>query len=102
MTCGLAEAAVTETEQDAVAVPAATSAQLAGLKVSVGMVEEKLTVPVGVVVTPADVLTTVAVTVIACPTLAVELERETDVEVVRLETVRVDEAELPWWTLLPA
>ena len=59
------------------------------LKVSVGTDEEKLTVPVGTVVTPADVLTTVAVTVTGSPTAAAPLEKETAVEVERLATVRV-------------
>ena len=103
MTCALAEDAVTETEQDAVAAPEAASAQLApGLKASVGTEEEKLTVPVGLVATPADVLTTVAVTVTGCPTAAVELEREAEVEVVRLATVRLAVADVPLWTSLPA
>ncbi len=104
MTCGLAEDAVTVTEHDAVAVPDPASVQLDPglLKVSVGTDEEKLTVPVGTVVTPGDVLTTVAVTVTGSPTAAVPLEKETEVEVGRLVTVRVAVADAPWWTLLPA
>lgn len=103
MTWALAEAAVTDTEHDAVAVPAPASVQLApGLKVSVAADEEKLTVPVGVVLTPGDVLTTVAVTVTGCPTSAVPLEKETEVEVVRVLTVRVAVADAALWTSLPA
>ncbi len=54
------------------------------------------------VVTPGDVLTTVAVTVTGSPTSAVPLEKETEVEVVRLATVRVAVADAPLWTSLPA
>src|SRR5512144_2795734 len=102
MTCGPAEDAVTETEHDAVAAPDPASVQLdAGLlKISVETDEEKLTVPVGPVVTPEDVLTTVAVTVTGSPTSAVPLERETEVEVVRLATVRLAVADVPLWTSL--
>ena len=95
--CGLAEAAVTETEHDAVAAPEAASAQLAaGLNESVPLDDEKVTFPVGDVATPAVVLTTVAVTVTGTPTGAAPLEKETAVEVVRLLTVSAAPAADPW------
>src|SRR5262249_46284023 len=64
--------------------------------------EEKLTLPVGVVATPAAVLTTVAVTVTAWPTTAAALEEEAEVEVRRMETVSVPASEALLWALLPA
>lgn|SRR5512143_3480561 len=95
MTREPAEDAVRVTEHDAVPGPEAASAQLDPglLKASVETDEEKLTVPVGVVVTPEEVLTTVAVTVTGCPTAAVPLESATDAEVERLLTVKVAAAE---------
>jgi hypothetical protein len=63
ITCGLAELAVTETEQAETPAPVADSVQLLGVMVSVVTEEENETEPVGEAVTPADVAETVAITV---------------------------------------
>ena len=89
ITCGLAELAVTETEQAETPVPAAASAQLAGVTVSVEMEEENETEPVGDEVTPGDVAETVAVTVTGWPTTGAPSEELTAVDVVPAVTVRV-------------
>jgi hypothetical protein len=103
ITCGLAEEAVTATEQLAVVGPVETREHIdAGLKVSVMTDEEKLTVPVGVVETPEDVSTTVAVTITGCPTTTVPPGKETEVEVERVFTVRVAVPDALLWTGLPA
>jgi hypothetical protein len=87
-TCRLAEGAVSVTEQEAVPGPEAARVQLeAGEKTSVPTEEEKLTVPAGEIVTPADVDATVAVTVTGWPMIVEPLENETTVEVEPAVTV---------------
>src|SRR5512141_3099500 len=88
MSCGLAELAVTETEQAETPAPVAESVQLVGAMVSLVTEEEKETEPVGEVVTPGEVAETVAVTVTGWPTTIVPLEEVAAVDVEPVVTVR--------------
>jgi hypothetical protein len=102
MTCGLAEDAVTETEQEAVVPPPPTRAQLeAGLNVSVAIEEVNATDPVGAVLAPAAVFVTDTVTVTGCPTTGVAVEEPTVVEVESVLAVRFATALEGWWTKSP-
>src|SRR5262249_5401127 len=81
MVCGLAEAAVTETEHEDDVPEGADSEQLeAGENTSVGTEEVNDTVPVGAVAAPAAVFVTVTVTVEGCPTTTDGFENAMPVE----------------------
>ena len=99
--CGLADDAVTETEQEAVVPAPASAHEAAGLKVSVGTEDEKVTDPVGGVAAPGLVFVIVAVTVDGCPTRTVPLENAIAAELVRTFAVRFAEAPDAWCVELP-
>lgn len=88
ITCGLAELAVTETEQAETPAPVAESVQVGGVMVSLGTEDEKETEPVGEAVTPGEVAETVAVTVTGWPTTITPLEDVAPVDVEPVVTVR--------------
>ena len=101
ITCGLAEDAVTATEQEAVVPPPPTSGHVElGLNVSVGTDDVKDTDPVGGVAAPAAVFVTVTVTVEGCPTTTEPLENPIDAEVERAFTVRLAPAVEDWCVAL--